>query len=254
MSSTSLSTYRRPWYLYRHFQADKLQIQGSIFPILTEHLALFIAYPAEQKYASSTVLTYISALGFPHRLAELPDPTKGDMIQLTLRSYSKLNPSRDSGLPIFLPILENIISSCVHTQSTLYHRKLLQGMFAIAFFAALRIDEIMCQPKQTNRNLIFLNQASFMKCNGDSIDTIKLTLRHYKHTNPADPVNIFIYQAQPVCPVNLLLAYLTLRGTSPGPLFCWPDLSPISRIFFTQALADSLRFCDLDVSDVFASG
>ena len=50
------------------------------------------------------------------------------------------------------------------------------------------------------------------------------------------------------CPVNLLLAYLNLRGTSPGPLFCWPDLSPISRNFFTKALADSLRFCDLDVS------
>ena len=121
-------------------------------------------------------------------------------------------------------------------------------MYAIAFFAALRIGEITCQPKQTNRNLIFLNQASFMKCHGDSIDTVQLTLTHYKHSNPAEPVNIFIYQAQPVCPVNLLLAYLKLRGTSPGPLFCWPDLSPISRKFFTNALADSLRFCDLDVS------
>ena len=83
-----------------------------------------------------------------------------------------------------------------------------------------------------------------MKRNGDSIDTIKLTLTHCKHSNPAEPVNIFIYQAQPVYPVNLLLAYLT----SPVPLFCWPDLSPISRKFFTNALADSLRFCDLDVS------
>ena len=248
MSSTSFSTYRRPWYLYRHFHTDKLKLQGPVFPISTEHLALFIAYLAEQKYASSTVLTYISALGFPHRLAGLPDPTKGDLIQLTLRGYSKLNPSRDSRLPISLPILENIISSCVHTQSTLYNRKLLQGMYAIAFFAALRVGEITCQPKQTNQNLIFLNQASLMKRNGDSVDTIKLTLTHYKHSNPAEPVNIFIYQAQPVCPVNLLLAYLNLRGTSPGPLFCWPDLSPISRNFFTKALADSLRFCDLDVS------
>ena len=36
LSATSLSTYRRPWYLYRDFQADKLQIQGPIFPILSE--------------------------------------------------------------------------------------------------------------------------------------------------------------------------------------------------------------------------
>ena len=51
-----------------------------------------------------------------------------------------------------------------------------------------------------------------------------------------------------MCPVNLLLAYLNLRGTSPGPLFCWLDLSPVTRKFFTNALADSLRFCDLDMS------
>ena len=51
-----------------------------------------------------------------------------------------------------------------------------------------------------------------------------------------------------MCPVSLLLAYLNLRGTSLGPLFCWPDISSISRNFFTKALSDSLRFCDLDVS------
>ena len=154
------------------------------------------------------------------------------MIQLTLRGYSRLNPSRDSCLPISLPILENIISSCVHTQSTLYW-KLLQGMYAIAFFAALRIGEIMCQPKQINRNLIFLNQASFMNRNGDSIDTIKLTLRHYKHSNPAEPVNIFIYQAQPVCPANLLLAYLNFRGTSPVHFFAGQISLPFHEIFYS---------------------
>jgi len=97
------------------------------------------------------VLTYISALGFPHRLAGLPDRTKGGMIQLTPTGYSKLNPSRDSRLPVSLPILENIISSCFQTQSTLYNGKLLQGMCAIAIFAALRIGEITCHPKQTNQ-------------------------------------------------------------------------------------------------------
>ena len=109
-------------------------------------------------------------------------------------------------------------------------------MYAIAFFAALRIGEITCQPKQTNRNLIFLNQASLMKRNGDSIDKIKPTLRHYKHSNTAEPVNIFIYQAQLVFPVNLLLANLNLRGTSPGPLFCLPDLSPTCQFFFYSGL------------------
>lgn len=55
LGSTSLGTYRRPWQLYRQFYTDKLQLQGPTFPISTEHLALFIALLAEQKYAPSTV-------------------------------------------------------------------------------------------------------------------------------------------------------------------------------------------------------
>ena len=97
-NTTTLNTYRRPWQLFRQFCSDRLHLQGPIFPISTEHLALLIAYLAEQKYAASTVLTYISALSFPHRLASLPDPTKMDMIQLALRGYSKLNPSHDTRL------------------------------------------------------------------------------------------------------------------------------------------------------------
>lgn len=85
-----------------------------------------------------------------------------------------------------------------------------------------------------NKRVVFITDNESLINKGESIDTIKLTLRHYKRSNPAEPVNIFIYQAQPVCPVTLLLAYLNLRGTSPGPLFCWPDIS-ISRIVFPRA-------------------
>ena len=100
-----------------------------------------------------------------------------------------------------------------------------------------------------NQNLIFLNQASFMKRKGDSIDTIKLTLRHYKQSYPAEPVNMLFLSDSTSLPCQSISGILKFKGNLwPGPLFCWPDLSPISRNFFTQALADPLRFCDLDVS------
>ena len=41
LSTTSLNTYRRPWQLFRQFCSDRLHSQGPIFPISTEHLALF---------------------------------------------------------------------------------------------------------------------------------------------------------------------------------------------------------------------
>ena len=247
LSTTSLNTYRRPWQLFLQFCSERLHIQGPIFPIPTEHLALFIAFLAEQKYAASTVLTYISALSFPHRLASLPDPTKRDMIQLALRGYSKMNPSHDTRLPISLPLLEKIVSACDHTQSSMYSRKMTQAMYAMAFFAALRVGEITCKPTQPRGNVILLNQIVFMKTREGVVSAIKITLRNYKHSDPAVPVDIFLYREKPVCPVSTVLAYLRLRGTSPGPLFCWPDASPVSRTFFTKALSDALRYCNLNV-------
>ncbi|CAH3194200.1 unnamed protein product, partial [Porites evermanni] len=248
LSSSSVRTYQRPWQLLYHFQQDRLGYQGPVFPLSINTLALFIAFLAEQKYAASTVLTYISAVSYPHRLASLTDPTKADMIQIALRGYSKLNPSFDVRLPISLPILENIIAASDHTQSALYYRKMTQAMYAFAFFAALRVGELTYRTHQSQRNLILLNQITFMETREGSISAIKLTLRNYKHSDTSKPVDIFLYREHPVCPVSLLLAYLNLRGNFPGPLFCWPDASPISRSFFTSALTAALNFCNLDVS------
>ena len=72
LCTTSLNTYRRPWQLLRQLCSERLHI----FPISTEHVALFVAFVAEQKYAASPVLIYISAFSLPHLLAYLPDPTK----------------------------------------------------------------------------------------------------------------------------------------------------------------------------------
>ena len=43
-----------------------------------------------------------------------------------------------------------------------------------------------------------------------------------------------------------MLEYLAIQGSSPGPLFCWPDNTPISRAYFTRLLKAALEFCDLD--------
>lgn len=96
------------------------------------------------------------------------------MIQIALRGYSKLNPSFDVRLPISLPILENVIAASDHTQSALYYRKMTQAMYAFAFSAALRVGELTYRAHQSQRNLILLNQITFMETREGSISAIKL--------------------------------------------------------------------------------
>lgn len=186
------------------------------------------------------------AASYPHWLAGWPDPTKNEMVKLALRGYSKLYPSQDTRLPITLPILERIITACNQFSSVCYQRKLLQAMFSLAFFAALRVGEITGGPGQHTKNVIMFDQLFFLRDDLDSIVAAKLVLKHYKHSDPTQAVELLIYRDQPICPVSQMLDYVSVRGNAPGPLFCWADGSPISRTYFTRSLKEVLQYCNLD--------
>ena len=172
LSQSSVNTYRRPWILFQDFAQSHLRLDQVRFPVDSDTLALFVAYLYEKSYSPTTVLTYLSAIGYVHRLAGWPDPSKSDRVQLILRDYSKIRPA--------------------------------------------------------------------------STKAVKLSFSHYKHSDPSRPVDLIVYREEPVCPVPRLIEYLALRGCSSGPLFCWPDNTPVSREYFVRSLKEALQFCDLD--------
>ena len=104
-----MPTYRRAWKLYEEFQISVLQSSHVSLPVLPATLALFVAYLFDRRYAPSTVNTYVSALGYFHRLAGLQDPTKTFYIVEMLKGYGKIGYRLDSRLSITLPILVRIM-------------------------------------------------------------------------------------------------------------------------------------------------
>ena len=121
-------------------------------------------------------------------------------------------------------------------------------MYAVAFFAALRVDELTHRGCQRGQNIININEIAFMKTREGTVTALKIVLRNYKHCDSANPVDIFLYRERPICPVYLLSEYITIRGQLPGRLLCWPYASPISRSFFVTALKEDLQSRDLDNS------
>ena len=105
----SIPTYRRAWKLFYQFLNAIFQSVVTELPISPHTLALFIAYMYDKHYAPSTVSSYVSALGYSHRLLSFPDPTKAFFIIQMLKGYTKLGSRLDSRLPITLPILHRII-------------------------------------------------------------------------------------------------------------------------------------------------
>ena len=115
-------------------------------------LALFIAYLFERNYAPSTVNTYISAIGYSHKLSGVLGPTRTFYIIQMLKGYGKTGARLDSRLLITLPILSSLMEVSPQIVGLHYQMHLF---LAKAFFAFPRIGEMTaikhvgCQPYNT---------------------------------------------------------------------------------------------------------
>lgn len=89
-----------------------------------------------------------------------------------------------------------------------------------------------------------------------SVDNVKapshLTMRLKKSkTDPfREGVSITVGATKDsLCPIGAVLAYLAYRGTVPGPLFTWPDGTPLTRTRFVQEVRQALTKANLPAGD-----
>ncbi|XP_028416742.1 uncharacterized protein LOC114540946 [Dendronephthya gigantea] len=87
LQPSSVPTYKRAWALFAQFRVAIFNEGSFTLPLSPSVVALFIAYLFDLKYASSTVNTYVSALGYTHRMSDLPDPTRVFYVTQILKGY-----------------------------------------------------------------------------------------------------------------------------------------------------------------------
>jgi len=216
--------------------------------VLPATLALFVAYLFNRRYASSTVYTYVSALGYFHRLADVRDPTKTFYISEMLKGYGKIGYKLDSRLPITLPILVRIMKVSDVFCLSQYEIFMFKAMCAMAFFAFLRIGEITVSKRDSvNGNLLQLDQVSIQHSGKGNVVSLIITFTSYKHSyNPNPPFSIVLMRQPKACPVQLFLDYVSFRGTIHGPLFIHQNGSPVLRSEFSKMLSSVIQLCNLD--------
>ena len=243
LQPSSIPTYSRAWRLFsKNFHTVFPGVSISL-PFSTPIIALFISYLFQRNFAVSTVSTYISALGYFHKLHGHADPSKNFLVNQMMKGYSKIDIRLDSRLPITLPILHRLVSSSSQLSCSSYNITLFQAMCLFAFHTFSRIGEIT--QTQSNHNIQFY-QLSQVVNSKNEIVSFKLTFYDYKHSYNQCPFTLNILPSNVCCPVQYLLSYLRLRGNSPGPLFMMADFSPVSRSYFSSTLSTVLKFCSMD--------
>ena len=170
----------------------------------------------QRNYAASTANTYVSALGYSHRLAGVHDPTKVFWVIEMLKGYGKLGPRLDTRMPITLPILRSILKQTPTICGSDYRRCLFTAMcttlfvpmctmlqLVSAFFGFLRVGEITCCPRSSA--VLQLDQVVRLLDNLGNIVGFKLTFANFKHSYNQCAVSITLHRRSDVCPVQSLL-------------------------------------------------
>ena len=216
-------------------------------PISSATLALFIAYLFERQYAPSTVNTYVSALGYSHKLSGLPDPTRVFYIIQMLKGYGKNGSRLDSRLPITLPVLTSMLQGSSQIKGSGYQICQFKAMCSLAFFAFLRIGEITTAKKRSCQPLQ-MQHIEHVHDSGKRVASIKLTFHDFKHNYDQRPFTLILHRQAAACPVQLLLDYLVMRGNQEGAIFIRQDGTPVSRDEFSSRLSEAITVCGLDPS------
>ena len=211
-------------------------------PISTNMLLFFIGYLHLQGYAPTSITSYVCAIGYVHKLKSLTDPSSDFIVQRLLAAVTKVRPNTDARLPITLPILRQLVLSADTVITNTYHRTLLRAMLVVAFYGLMRIGEITSD--QQSRTYLTLSHLSFKS------DHAQLLITQFKHNSTGRPFHIVLPKQSDatLCPLLALRNYLSIRGSTPGPLFCFPCHRPIPRNFFITKLNNLLNFCGLDTT------
>ena len=97
-------------------------------------------------------------------------------------------------------------------------------------------------------SLIQLHQLTQLVDANQRVISLKFTFLDFKHNYNQRSFSVVINCRNNFCPVQIILDYLSLSGSGPGPLFCLADGSPVSRAIFVDKLSMAIGYCGLDPS------
>ena len=243
ISDSTTQVYKRAWVLFQHclVVTNQNRVKVEDLPLSFQTVLVFLTYLRIRGFAPATITTYVSAIGYIHKINGFEDPTSRFIVQKTLASINRLYSSSDSRLPITQFILFRLLQAMDKVITLPYHIALIRAMLAVAFYGLLRIGEISRQ--KNGVVCINLNQVKIFD------DRIVITIQNFKHNKDNQPFDIVLHKQKSLaCPYELLLNYLAVRGSNPGPLFSFIDGKGVTRNFFNSKLKLGLEFIGLDVT------
>lgn len=219
-----------------------------VLPVPIYIMMFFIAHLHNAGLAPASIISYVSAISYFHRINGYQDPAKSFIISRLLIGAQNLRTVSDVRLPITLPILTKLVAAVPTVITSRYKQVMFRAMMVLAFKAYLRVGEMVPGSARTGQNCL---QRQDISLNGD---LISVSFRHFKHSGKHGSQSLQIaggvIPVSPISPASCIRDFLDVRGAVQGPLFAYVDGTPMLRREFDLCLKNLLEFCGLS-SKVF---
>ena len=143
------------------------------FPISDSIAALFISFMDRKGYAKGTIISYVSAIGYFHRVLNFRELANSNLVKRSLAGLSKQK-GKPKRKPIQVKDLGRLIKSaqvCLTAREAITFKTIA----ALLFFGFLRISEVVGD-KQNNIQPLSREDIKIHR------DRMYLKLKHHKHS------------------------------------------------------------------------
>ena len=208
------------------------------WPSPVEHVILFISYCFDLGYSPATISTYISGIGFFHKLRNLEDPTAAFIVKKLLEGCRRSRPVRDVRAPLTEAILQKICSVLPEVCYSPYESYLFRAAFLTAYFGLLRVSKLVfTSPMQANRPLLFSDVKVIR-----NPSALLVSIKASKTNQAGAPTVIQIPPSgNPLCCVLAVQHYLRLRPDRVQYFFSHVNGTPLTRNQFSGVLSKAIR-------------
>ena len=216
------------------------------FPVNEPLLCRFVSFLALQNLSHSSIKGYLSAIRRLQIAQGLPDPLISQMAKLegVIRGIKSQQAHSASSSPKRLPITLSILRQLkVHmvTSASDYDGVMLWAAACTCFYGFFRAGELTVPSESAFDSSAHLCFADVSVDCIHNPQVVKLRLKASKTDPFRKGVDVVLGRTHTdTCPITALLAYLALRGNTPGCLFKFADGRLLTKQRFVQKVREAL--------------
>ena len=200
----------------------------------------YIIYCHFRGLAPSTIRSHISVISMAHSCHGRMELSSHNLIKKAIAGVTRLGKKtpttdRSARKAITCSQLEKMLSAIDTIYKDSYTRILLRAMFVLAFRAGLRCGELIYVAG--GKHTLTLNNVKVLVAKKSATPCVSLTFHTFKHSKQKVPLVLRLPATNSIlCPVKVVLDYISVRPSGGDPLFVFASGKPVTRAFYARTL------------------